>query len=121
MTLPNFMCVGAQKAGTTTLHDILKKHPDIYLPREKETKFFVFDDQYQKGIKFYEREYFSKWRGQKAVGEIDPTYMFCDHASERIYECLGRELKTGIFVYFLSGTDNKGASVSRKGNISLIR
>ena len=28
----DFICVGTQKAGTTTLHDVLKHHPNIYLP-----------------------------------------------------------------------------------------
>ena len=36
----NFFCIGAAKCGTTTLHDILIQHPNIYLPKVKETKFF---------------------------------------------------------------------------------
>ena len=40
MSLPNFLCVGAQKAGSTTLHDILIQHPEIYLPEIKENQIF---------------------------------------------------------------------------------
>ena len=32
MSLPNFMCIGVAKSGTTTLYDILKQHPEVYIP-----------------------------------------------------------------------------------------
>jgi len=70
--LPNFLCVGAQKAGTTTLYEILKQHPDIFLPKKiKETKFFVFEEKYQKGKAWYESAFFSEWKNEHAVGEVD--------------------------------------------------
>ena len=28
--LPNFLCIGAPKSGTTTLYDVLKQHSDIF-------------------------------------------------------------------------------------------
>ena len=31
----NFFCIGATKSGTSTLHDILYNHPDIYMPDVK--------------------------------------------------------------------------------------
>jgi len=34
-----FLLIGAQKAGTTWIHEVLNQHPDIYLPDEKETHF----------------------------------------------------------------------------------
>ena len=40
MSLPNFMCIGASKSGTTSLYDILKQHSDIFLPSFKEPHFF---------------------------------------------------------------------------------
>ena len=93
MSLPNFICPGAQKAGTTSLHNILIQHPDIYLPAEKETKFFQNDELYCEGIGFYEREFFSRWSGQKAVGEIDPSYLFFEYVPARIRKDLGKDLK----------------------------
>lgn len=33
---PTFLCIGAQKAGTTWLHETLARHPDIWLPPVKE-------------------------------------------------------------------------------------
>lgn len=40
MGIPNFICIGAQKAGTTWLHHMLKQHPDVWLPPVKEIHFF---------------------------------------------------------------------------------
>ncbi|MCS6991196.1 MAG: sulfotransferase domain-containing protein [Chitinophagales bacterium] len=92
--LPNFLCVGAQKSGTTTLDQILRQHPDIFLPRKvKETKFFVFADRYARGVRWYEQEFFADWQGQKAVGEVDPAIMFEEQAASRIRETLGTEVK----------------------------
>lgn len=93
MVLPNFLCVGAQKAGTTTLHDILKQHPEIYLPEIKETKFFQDNSKYEKGITYYEKEFFRGVRDEKAIGEIDPEYMYFEYVPERIYKHLGSDIK----------------------------
>jgi hypothetical protein len=37
---PNFLIVGAAKSGTTTLHQLLKAHPEIYMPERKELNFW---------------------------------------------------------------------------------
>ena len=37
---PNFLCIGAQKAGTTWLHAVLKLHPEVWLPQRKEIHYF---------------------------------------------------------------------------------
>ena len=68
MPLPSFLCVGAQKAGTSTLHDILIQHPDVFLPATKETCFFRDDDKYAAGLEYYEKEFFSRARGERAIG-----------------------------------------------------
>jgi Sulfotransferase domain len=39
-TVPHFLIVGAQKAGTTALLEFLKQHPDLESSMEKETHFF---------------------------------------------------------------------------------
>lgn len=43
---PDFMCIGAQKAGTSWLHQMLQQHPDVWLPPTKEIHYFdvVHDD-----------------------------------------------------------------------------
>ncbi len=39
--LPDFLIVGAAKAGTTSLYHYLKEHPEIFLPTIKEPKFIT--------------------------------------------------------------------------------
>jgi len=93
--LPNFICPGAMKSGTTTLYRLLKQHPDIYLPK-KEIRFFS-DDNWHKGIDWY-TDLFNKYNGQKVAGEISPQYMYNAEAAERIYQVLGPDVK---FVFLL--------------------
>ena len=45
MPLPDFLIAGVPKAGTTALHAALVPHPDLYLSRVKEPKFFLSDGQ----------------------------------------------------------------------------
>jgi hypothetical protein len=37
---PDFLCIGAQKAGTTWLDSNLRRHPKLWLPPMKELQFF---------------------------------------------------------------------------------
>lgn len=39
MSLPDFICIGAQKAGTTWLHQMLAQNPSVWLPPLKELHF----------------------------------------------------------------------------------
>lgn len=41
---PDFLIVGAPKAGTSALHTALARHPDVFVTRPKEPKFFLCDD-----------------------------------------------------------------------------
>ncbi len=43
MALPDFFLLGAPKAGTTALHVALARHPQLFLSRVKEPKFFLTD------------------------------------------------------------------------------
>ncbi len=45
---PDFLCIGAQKAGTSWLYYNLKKHPDLWLPPVKEIHYFDEKEYYQK-------------------------------------------------------------------------
>lgn len=82
--LPNFLVIGAQKAATTSLHHYLVQHPQIYLPEQKETKFFVLDELYSRGLDFYRSEHFGAWSGETAVGEVDPDYMYFGEVAGRV-------------------------------------
>ena len=87
--LPNFLCIGAQKSGTTTLLNQLGRHPDIFMSPARETRFFLMDHIYSQGISAYESTFFADWNGQKAVGEKTPEYLYDPLIPRRIAETLG--------------------------------
>jgi hypothetical protein len=42
---PDFLVIGAARAGTTALHSFLRQHPGIFLPRVKEPNYFAYAGQ----------------------------------------------------------------------------
>ena len=92
MSLPNFICLGAAKSGTTTLHDILRQHPEIYVPAFKEPHFFDIPENYENGIDWYQKNYF-KNANKKVIAEFTPSYFFDKEVQERIFNNLGSEVK----------------------------
>ena len=68
----NLLLIGTQKGATTSLRYYLETHPEIYIHRAKECKFFVREDLYQKGIQFF-KSYFSEYNGEKVIGLVDPV------------------------------------------------
>ncbi|MFQ5737361.1 MAG: sulfotransferase, partial [Thermodesulfobacteriota bacterium] len=81
--LPTFFIVGAQKAGTTSIHDWLVQQPDVCLPTVKETHFFSHEQRYALGMDWYMRQ-FPACAADAVVGEVDPEYIFHDAAPGRI-------------------------------------
>jgi hypothetical protein len=55
LTLPNFLIIGAQKCGTTSLHDILSEHPQVNMSEVKEIRYFINNKKYRKGLKYYSK------------------------------------------------------------------
>lgn len=51
--LPDFIVIGAMKAGTTTLFRHLQSHPRLFMPEPKEPDFFVREKAWGKGIDWY--------------------------------------------------------------------
>jgi hypothetical protein len=45
VALPDFLVIGAPKAGTTALHAALARHPQLHLSSVKEPKFFLCGEQ----------------------------------------------------------------------------
>lgn len=82
--LPNFFIIGAAKAGTTTVFNILKQHPDVYLSEVKEPQFFCNDEKYNMGMNYYINTYFSGSEKFKARGEATPHYLFYERVAMRI-------------------------------------
>ena len=86
------MCVGAAKSGTTSLFNILRQHPNIYSPSFKEPHFFDIDENYEKGLSWYESTYY-KDVNQKISVDYTPSYFFCSKAPRRIFNAFGGDMK----------------------------
>jgi len=94
----DFICVGTQKAGTTSLHDILKNHPNIYLPERKEAHFFDIDERFDKGLDWWLETFFEGDKTNKKTGVFTPEYLYLKNVPERIKDVLGNELKILIIL-----------------------
>jgi hypothetical protein len=89
---PNFLGIGAAKAGTTTIARILTTHPEISFPKDgrKEVHFFDYPEKIVDPRKDW---YFSLFEPNKAVGEFTPSYLFVPECRDLIYETLGPNVK----------------------------
>lgn len=96
--IPNFFIAGCQKCATTTLHHALTQHPEIYLPQKKESKFFVVDEWYARGIDYYASK-FDLMKNEKAAGEVDPDYIYFEKALKRITIHFDLEKLKFIFIF----------------------
>jgi hypothetical protein len=83
--LPDFVVVGAQKAGTTSLYRMLRKHPQVHMPRTKELHYFDF--HYDRGPEWYAAQ-FRPGRWEWRRGEATPNYMWGPLARQRLIEDL---------------------------------
>lgn len=70
--LPNFLIIGAQKAGTRWVKLMSAQHPDCFVAG-KEPRYF--NDHFQNGLAWYET-FFTDSAGQKAIGEKTPGYLW---------------------------------------------
>jgi hypothetical protein len=89
MTLPSFLGIGVQRAGTTWLHTLLASHPDVYMPtRRKEIRFF--EKYYERGLDWYSTFFPPAEEADRylAIGEISTQYYDCEGCAERIYSVL---------------------------------
>ena len=97
MSLPNFMCLGAAKSGTTSLYDILRQHADIYIPSFKEPHFFDIPENFSNGLEWYKNTYF-KNVNKKIIADFTPSYFFDEHAPKRIFQSLGSDIKFLVII-----------------------
>lgn len=96
---PDFLIVGAPKAGTTALHSALTQHPDVFVTRPKEPKYWLCDDappphwrgpgdrHSQQEWVWRSEEYadlFRPARDDQVRGESTPFYLWSRGAHRRI-------------------------------------
>ena len=83
---PSFLIVGAQKAGTSALFEMLARHPKLLAPEVKELDFFSRDENHDRGIGHYLDQFpLRPWddRGQRTF-EASPSYLDSPEAPARI-------------------------------------
>lgn len=91
--LPDFIIVGAQKSGTTSLFHYLDQHPQLVGASTKEVHFFDGGldenvDNYKKGQQWYRAHFAIKPKGNRLVRafEASPLYLFNPLAAKRIHD-----------------------------------
>jgi len=71
---PKFFLIGAQKAGTTSLYQLLTTNTNICKATTKELHYFDHPQEYRRGISFYERFFTTKCNlNDRISGYIDGT------------------------------------------------
>ena len=71
---PDFLVIGAMKCGTTSLHEYLSKHPDIFMSTPKELHFFDDANFDPAKIEWYKEQFRSD---KKICGSSPQSYSKC--------------------------------------------
>ncbi len=91
-TIPDFFILGHLKCGTTALFEMLRPHPQIYMPARKEPWFFAEElhesapprpEGLPRTLAEY-AEWFSEARPGQRVGEATPHYLWSRTAAKNI-------------------------------------
>lgn len=105
MNLPNLLIVGAAKSGTTSLHNYLKQHPDIFMSNHKEPHFLINNEigvnRIPKGINNLQdySNLFSNGASHKYRGESSAMYLqFPEIAIKNIDKYLDEDVKIIIML-----------------------
>ena len=80
-----FFIVGAEKAGTTSLHKYLVQHPDITSADYKELQYFNREKSYSKGGGHF-RSFFPVFSKAKFAVDATPAYMINNLVAQRIFD-----------------------------------
>jgi hypothetical protein len=72
--LPNFLIIGAMKAGTTSLYHYLRPHPEVFMPKVKELSFFAEERNWRRGLGWYAKQFREAGPASLAIGEASPVY-----------------------------------------------
>lgn len=82
---PNFLILGTQKGGTTSLYEYLCHHPRVIPNLHKEVDFFIW--QYYRGLDWYISHFPPLPKGGNFItGEASPSYMVDGRVCDRLWE-----------------------------------
>lgn len=91
---PNFLVIGAQKSGTTSLQRYLAQHPAVLCATPKEVHYLDLARHHAYGDGWYLSHFPLRWRARSArravgeapaIGEVTPDYLFHPWAAERAH------------------------------------
>jgi hypothetical protein len=113
MTLPNFLVIGAAKAGTTSLYHYLDEHPQVFMSPVKETNYFAYhgspsdlksrgqsatdfsyvdpvppDERFRYRTPAEYEELFAGAGHAEAIGEVSPLYLESPVAAANIHRTI---------------------------------
>lgn len=113
--LPNFVYIGPSKAGSTWLHEVLVKHPQIFMTEAKDLYFF--DRYFERGVGWY-LSHFRDARPEHAViGEVCQEYLSCAEAPARMRQVLGPDVRLMVTLREPVARTFSGYLYMRKHNV----
>lgn len=71
--MPDFLVIGATKAGSTSLHDHLRRHAEVFMHPRKELRFFNAEHRWGQGPDWYAAQFAAAGEA-RAVGEASNGY-----------------------------------------------
>jgi hypothetical protein len=88
---PDFVIIGAQKCGTTSLYNYLLRHPAVAPATKRSIKFFDHGPNWAKGGTWYRAHFPFAWKrtapaGRPLVGECTPSYLVHPLGPRRVHE-----------------------------------
>ena len=123
---PDFVCIGAQKAGTTWLYENLSVHPGIWMPPVKEIRFFDIVCPNEQllgsevpGFPFGLKRYSNRWFWPASVANMRWRYRFYNYprSIEWYYWLFSHAAvgqKSGDITPSYSTLDERGVAFARK-------
>jgi hypothetical protein len=89
--LVNFLYLGPGRSGSTWLHEVLVRHPEVFLSGAKDLYFF--SRCYSRGLGWYQAQFRAARPDHKVIGEVGTDYLACAQAPTRIRACLGPDVR----------------------------
>ena len=85
---PDFLIIGAQKAGTTSIARYLEQHPQIIGNNSwKEVRYYDLPENYSQGWGWYLGNFPFKWqKGNRLTFDASPSYLYFPHIAKQIQE-----------------------------------
>lgn len=105
--LPNFIIIGAQKAGTTSLYKYLSQHPDIFMSDIKEPGLFLDCNEFEKytDLRLSQNKLMKVmlygYSGQSVIGEASTYYTKAPIEGSEVPENVKSKCPDMKFIYML--------------------